>query len=163
MTPAWRMRYRNGLLACLLVAQVFVLSGCQFRPDLLSATAHNDNEDVVVQVTLGAADAKTIKLRELYVRLTIINCNSTAGGFPADPPIEGGRIPGFDAPTQNGRVQIMGRVPAHIYAKYSEPCVFLNGGGYFSGTIESTVVPIVRDPRAGPNNSFKPKPLRGSA
>ena len=163
MTPPRPIRNSKVLPAYMLVTSMLVLSGCEFRPDPLSAVAYNDNEGVVVQVTIRASDADTIKRRELYVRLNVINCDGTGAGFPADPPIEGGRIPGYDAPIQSGTMQITGRVPTHIYAKYSEPCVFLNGGGYFSGTIESSRVRIVRDPGTGPNNSFKPKPLRGSA
>ena len=149
--------------ACLMVGLLLFTSGCQFQPHLLAATASNDNEQVEVQVTLRAADAETIKRRELYVRATLVNCNSAARGFPADPPIEGGRIPGHDGPLHGSTAQITVRVPANIYARYSEPCVFLNGGGYFSGTIKSSKVPIVLKRGAGPNNSFKPKPLRGSA
>ena len=162
MTPDRRMRYKQIGALC-VAAPVVVLSGCQFRPELLSAIAYDDNEDVVVQVTLNSADANTIKRRQLYARLTVVNCGGKSGGFPADPPIEGGRILGYEVPIQSDTVRISARVPAHIYSKYSEPCVFLRGGGYFSGTIESGVVRIVRNPRAGPNNSFKPKPLRGSA
>ncbi|GAB3361751.1 hypothetical protein GCM10027430_35780 [Lysobacter tyrosinilyticus] len=162
MTPARRMRHPKICAVC-LAASVLLLGGCQFRPDPLSAIAYDDNEDVVVQVALHSADAKTIIQRELYVRLMVVNCGGKSDGFPADPPIEGGRIPGYEVPIQSDTVQISGRVPAHIYAKYSNPCVFLRGGGYFSGSIESGVVRILRDPRAGPNNSFKPKPLRGSA
>src|SRR5690606_15425934 len=117
------------------VALALSLSGCQFRPEPLSATAYNDKEEVVVQLTLRAADAMTITRRELYARLTVINCDGAGSAFPAGPPIEGGRIPGYDAPPQDGMVQITARVPTRIYAQYAKPCVFLNGGGYLSGTI----------------------------
>ena len=162
MTQDRRMQCKKIGMLC-LAASVVLLSGCQFHPDLLSAIAYDDNQDVVVQVVLRSADANIIKRRELYARLTVVNCGGKSDGFPADPPIEGGRIPGYEVPIQSDTVRISARVPAHIFAKYSEPCIFLRGGGYFSGTIESGVVRIVRGPRAGPNNSFKPKPLRGSA
>lgn len=162
MTQNRRMRYKK-VGGASLATLVLVLSGCQFHPDLLSAIAYDDNEDVVVQVSLHSADAHIIKRRELYARLTVVNCDGKSNGFPADPPIEGGRIPGYEVPTQSGTVRISARVPANIYAKYSEPCVFLRGGGYFSGKIESGTVRIVRDFRAAPNNSFKPPPLRDSA
>lgn len=130
----------------MLITTVFILTGCQFRPHPVSAIAYSDDEDVVVQVSIRSSDAQKIKSRELYIRLTIINCDGTGDGYPAPPPIEGGQIPGFD-PTANNAVQITSRVPAHIFAEYKDPCVFLQGGGYFTGTIESDMVPIVRTPR----------------
>jgi len=162
MRTARRVQYQM-IIPVGLVALALSLSGCQFRPEPLSATAYNDKEEVVVQLTLRATDALTITRRELYARLTLINCDGSGGGFPAGPPIEGGRIPGYGTPPQDGTVQITARVPTRIYAQYAEPCVFLNGGGYFTGTIKSGMVPIVRDHGAGPNNSFKPTPLRGAA
>jgi len=41
--------------------------------------------------------------------------------------------------------------------------VFLNGGGYFTGTIKSGMVPIVRDHGAGPNNSVGDFPVNPCA
>jgi hypothetical protein len=142
---------------------VLTLSGCQFRPDPLSAISYSENQEVVVRVTLRSADAKTIKSRELYFSLKVINCEGQANGYPAQPLIGNQLTPGFDFPIQGDTVDITGRVPARIFAEYSKPCVFLEGGGYFTGTIKSSAIPIARDPRAGPNNSFKPRPLRGSA
>lgn len=144
MAPNRRTKHSNSSWAHLLVAAVPVLSGCQFRPEPLSAIAYNDDNDVVVQVTLRSADAKTIMDRELYFYLKVRSCNGTGNAFPADPPIEGGQIPGFIPPVQDNSVDITARVPAHIFAKYKEPCVFLEGGGYFTGTIESKMIPIVR-------------------
>ena len=161
MATARHARYR--LLSVALVGSMIALSGCQFRPALVSAVAYNDKEDVVVQVALRPSDATTINRRELYARLTVVNCDGSGSRFPADPPIEGGHIPGVSTVAQGDMVQIIGRVPAWIYAKYSNPCVYLDGGGYFSGTLKSTVVPIVRQHEAGPNNSSKPTPLRGAA
>ncbi len=143
-----------------LAALALSLSGCQFRPEPLAATAYNEKDEVEVHLTLRAAHALTITRRELYARLTLINCDGSGRGFPASPPIEGGRIPGNSTLPQDGTVQITARVPTRIYAQYTKPCVFLNGGGYFTGTIKSGMVPIVRDHGLGPNNSFKPNPLR---
>ncbi len=155
MTAPRRKWYQKSMSAFLLGACLLVLSGCQFRPQPLSAFAYNEKEDVVVKVVIRSADAKIIEHRELYVGLTIVNCDGALDGFPADPPIEGGRIPGYNAQIPSETVEITARVPAHIYAKYPLPCVILKGGGYFSGTIESTMVPVTRDSRAGPNNSFQ--------
>jgi len=160
MIPGSRVKILKVTSASLLIIAVLFLTGCQFRPHLQSAIAYTEGQDVMVQVKLRSSDAKTITRRELYFRLTIINCDGTGDGYPAPPPIEGGRIPGFDPSAQSETAQITSRVPAHIFAEYTEPCVFLQGGGYFTGTIESSLAPIVRVLDAGPNNSFKPNPLR---
>jgi len=163
MEENWRMRYQKGAAVCLLGAAALSLSGCQFRPVPLSALSYNHDQEVVVQVILRSADARTIKHRQLYFSLTVINCNGPANGFPAEPTIGGEPVPNFNFPTHGDTVQVTGRVPARIFANYPQPCVFLEGGGYFTGNIKSSIVPIVRITRAGPNNSFKPNPLRGSA
>ena len=146
-----------------LVGLAIGLSGCEFRPPLLSAVAYNTEEDVVVYAPLSPSDAATIKRRELYARLIVVNCDGSGDRFPTDPPIEGGRITEHGTAAQGETVQITGRVPAWIYAKYTKPCVYLEGGGYFSGTVKSGIVPVVRQRGAGPNNSSKPTPLRGAA
>ena len=161
MATAWRVRF--WVVPAGLVGLAIGLSCCEFRPPLLSAVAYDGKEDVVIHATLRSSDAATIKRRELYARLTVVNCDGSGDRFPTDPPIEGGRIPGHGTAAQGGTVQITGRVPAWIYAKYPKPCVYLEGGGYFSGTVKSGMVPVVRQRSAGPNNSSKPTPLRGAA
>jgi hypothetical protein len=146
-----------------LVAVILCLTACEFRPALISASAHQEEQDILVQVELRSADVQTIRQRELYARLTVLNCDGSGDAFPMDPPIEGGRIPGASTTSQVGTVQITGRVPVWIYAKYSTPCVFLRGGGYFTGTIKSEMAPVPLKRGAGPNNSSKPTPLRGAA
>ena len=148
MNPDWPIL--KSALMILALGAALLLSGCQFQPKPVSATSYSDDKDVIVQVTLRAADAQTIKTRELYFSLNVINCDGPANGFPAAPfSIAGKPARGFDFPIQGDTVQIASRVPAHIFAQYSEPCVFLQGGGYFTGTIESIAIPIVRDQRAG--------------
>jgi len=63
-------------------------------------------------------------------------------GYPARPNIGGDTAGGFHFPINGDSVLITARVPARIYAQYADPCVFLEGGGYFTGTIESKIVPI---------------------
>ena len=163
MAANWRMRLQTNVAACLLVVATLTVGGCKFSPNLLSATSHSDDQEVVVRVTLRSADARTIRRRQLYFSLKVMNCSGAANGWRAEPTIAGVPAESFDFPTHGDTVQIIGRVPADIYAKYTRPCVLLEGGGYFTGTIESRMVPIVSRPRAGPNNSFKPTPLRGAA
>ena len=155
------MKHLKSIAGFLIAAAAICIGGCQFRPDVLSARSHSESPDEVVQVTLSSADAKMIKSRQLYFSLVIANCTEDAGGFPAEPTIGGQPVPNFSFPTDGDTVEIIARVPSRIYAKYSKPCVFLQGGGYFSGTIKSSKAPIVRE--SGPNNSFKPNLLRKSA
>ncbi|RYG94977.1 MAG: hypothetical protein EON58_15155 [Alphaproteobacteria bacterium] len=163
MTGKCCISYSTVGSVLLLGIATISLSGCQFRPDPLSAVSFSDNKDVVVKVSVRSADAKIIKQRELYFSLTVINCNGSGNGFPAQPSIGGELVPGFDFPIDGDVVQITGQVPAHIFAQYNEPCVLLKGGGYLTGTIKSSVVPIVGATRAGPNNSFKPNPHQDGA
>jgi len=114
-------------------------------------------------VTLRSADAKSIKHRQLYFSLVVVNCTGGIDRYPAEPQIGGQRIPEFRFPTDGDTVQVVGRIPVKIFGRYPEPCVLLEGGGYFTGTIKSSVAPIVRESGTGPNHSFKPNPLRGSA
>ena len=139
------------------------LVGCELNPRILSARSHPAGGDEVVQVSLRRQDAARIKNRQLYFRLVVGNCADESDGYPAEAYIGGQRASEFAFSTDSESVQVVGRVPSRIFDAYRRPCVYLRGGGYLTGTIESDPVPILRVLGAGPNNSFKPKPLRGSA
>ena len=148
-----------ALLAVLLLA----LEGCEFNPAPLSAVAHSEGAEQVVEVAIRSSDARTIKRRQFYFSVVIFNCTGPSTRYPAHPNIGGDTPGGFKFPIDGETVLITARVPARIFNQYQQPCAFLEGGGYFSGTIRSKVIPLQQVPRAGPNNSFKPTPLRGAA
>jgi hypothetical protein len=138
-----------------------VLTGCQFRPNILSASSHRVGNEVAVQVTLHSVDAKSIKNRQLHFSLVVVNCTGESDRYPAEARIDGQRADEFQFPVDGDTVEMEGRVPAQIFGRYSRPCVLLEGGGYLTGTIRSSMTPIIDDTGAGSDNPFKPNPLRG--
>jgi len=161
MVENMRIEHRKSIAGFLIATGVLSLGGCQFRPDVLSASSHSEAQEEIVRVTLRSVDARSIKSRQLYFSLVIVNCTGEVGRYPAEPTIEGHPVPNFSFPTDGDTVEVVGRVPARIYANYPQPCVLLEGGGYLTGTIKSSTTPIVRE--SGPNNLFKPNLLRKSA
>jgi hypothetical protein len=122
------------------------LAGCRFDPDVFSAQSHRTGDEEFVRVRLRSSDAETIKRRELYFSLVVFNCTGRADRYPAEAFIGGERASDFRFPTAGASVEVTGRVPAWIYAKYRKPCVFLEGGSYLSGTIKSMQLPIKTAP-----------------
>ncbi|WP_076588658.1 hypothetical protein [Solilutibacter tolerans] len=147
----------------LLGALLLLLVRCEFQPIPLSAVSRSEKSEQVIEVTIKSSDARIIKRREFYFSVVIINCSDPVNRYPAHPDIGGDTVGGFNFPIDSESVLITARVPAGIFDQYNDPCVFLEGGGYFSGTIKSKVVPVHQVLRTGPNNSFKPTPLRGAA
>ena len=154
----------NRLLAVtLVVCAMPLLSGCELQPQLLAAQSLNAGNEQIIAVSILTSDAKSIKTRQLYTWLVVVNCTGSQDRFPSEPYVLGQRVSDFRFPVSGKSVDLVAHVPANIYAKYSQPCAFLEGGGYFTGKIKSSVIPISKAQGTGPNNSFKPKPLRGSA
>ena len=137
-------RIRRRLLATTIVLGLLllILDGCHFQPAPVSAYSHSDGAEQIVDVTIRSSDARTIKRRQFYFSLKIVNCAGPAMGYPARPNIGGDTAGGFDFPINGESVLITARVPAKIFAQYAKPCVFLEGGGYLTGTIKSKIVPI---------------------
>ena len=149
--------------AALAIFSAALLAGCKLQPRLLTAQSVSSGNEQIVTVSIRANDAKSIKTRQLYSWLVVINCTGRQKRLPLEPYIRSQRVSDFRFPVSGRSIDLVARVPAHIYAQYSQPCVFLEGGGYFTGKLKSSVIPISKAQGAGPNNSFKPKPLRGSA
>jgi hypothetical protein len=144
MDTSRRTRYRKAMWGCLVAVVALALVGCEMRPALLSARSHSEAQEEVVQVTLRSADAESIKRRQMHFSLVIVNCTGAEDRYPAEARISGQRIDEFRYPTEGDTVQITGRIPSGIFARYGQPCVLLQGGGYFTGTIKSSRVPIDR-------------------
>jgi hypothetical protein len=130
--------------ASLLLSATSALLGCQLRPDILSAHSYRSGNDEIVEVSLQSVDAKKIKNRELYFSVVVVNCTGKLDPFPAESYIDGQRAAEFRFATTGEGVAIVGRVPAKIFNSYQHPCVFLEGGGYLTGTLKSALVPITK-------------------
>ena len=146
-----------------IAAGTVVLIGCTFRPVPASAYSARVQDEERVTVNLHASDARTIENRQLYFYVIVGDCNDPTKGFPAEPYIDGQRASEFKFSTADSVVAVESRVPARIFNGYRSPCAFLQGGGYFTGKIKSSAIRILKVQSTGPNNSFEPKPLRGSA
>ena len=163
MARRLRLGRRLVATAVMLAALLLLLEGCEFDPTPLSAVSRNEGAEQVVEVAMRPSDARTIKRRQFYFSVVIFNCTAPGNGYPAHPNIGGDTVGGFEFPTSGETVLITARVPTRIFNQYQQPCAFLEGGGYFTGTIKSKVVPVQKISGAGPNNSSKPTPLRGAA
>jgi hypothetical protein len=157
-------RVLSRVLACTsAMCVLFLLAGCQLKPRILAATSANAGDEQVITVTIHARDAKSIRARQLYTWLVVVNCAGGQGRYPSEPSISGQPVSNFRFPVTGNRVDLVARVPATIYARYPQPCALLEGGGYFTGKIKSSIIPIRKVQGAGPNSSSKPTPLRGAA
>lgn len=142
---------------CLVGGALLALTGCTLRPEILSAESSSVGDEEVVTVFLRSADAERIKNREIYFSVLIVDCAGAPDGFPSEPYTDGERASEFRFSVTGASVAIVTRVPAGIYARYPTPCVFLLGGSYFMGRIESATVPV-ESARPGPTPPLKPAP-----
>jgi ketopantoate reductase len=117
------------------------LSGCTSRPDIISASFHEiGSRDTEVGVLVRSRDAHAIKSKQLYFSINIYDCKNQADRFPAEPFIAGQRASSFNFPVVGTNTLITGTVPSSIFKRFSKHCLFLEGGGYLSGKLESNSV-----------------------
>jgi len=129
---------------CSLVgAAFFSLVGCTFRPNLIGAHIRNGGDEAkVVEVTLSADDAKTIKDREIYFSIVVVDCKNHENHFPIKPYIDGRPASNFSFSISGSFVTAQGTIPAKFLVGFPNPCVALQGGSYFFGKLDSTPVPL---------------------
>ena len=132
----------RALARALAISGLFLVAGCQLEPQILAATSTGVGDEQVITVTIPARDAKSIKTRQLYTWLVIVDCAGGEGRFPSEPETSGQPVSNFLFPVTGNRVDLVARVPVQIYAKYTQPCVLLEGGGYVSGMIKPPTVPL---------------------
>jgi hypothetical protein len=127
----------------IIVIAASALAGCEFRPEILSANAHKAGDDEVIELSLKSRDAATIKSRQLYFTITVINCDENQKRFPLEPYVAGQRATKFKFSTHEESVKITGSMPARMFDQIRRPCAFVEGGGYFTGHLVSTPRPIM--------------------
>ncbi|WP_456998763.1 MULTISPECIES: hypothetical protein [unclassified Luteimonas] len=91
---------------------------------------------------LDQRDVQVIKERELYFSIVVVECADNSKKFPLQPFLDGKRIEGGNFPSARPTT-VYGTMPINSFQRYEKPCVFLEGGGYFSGKISSPLVPII--------------------
>jgi hypothetical protein len=143
MATKFHIRRSSVVASLLAICSASLLAGCQLEPQLLAATSRSEGDEQIVTVTISADDAKSIKTREIYTWLVVGSCAGGQGPFPAESYVAGRRLSEFRFPISGSTVDLVGNVPAKIYAEYSQPCASLEGGGYLTGKIKSSVIPIL--------------------
>jgi hypothetical protein len=140
---------RMALLGIGSAASLLLVS-CTFNPTIQRAESVRLGNEDVVTVSLRPADADRIKNRQLYFSLVVFDCAGSREGFPATPYIGEDPAADFTFPVSGEIIQVVGRVPTAIFESYDNPCVFLRGGGYFTGKIVSAPAPVTVA-ASGPN------------
>src|SRR3954466_12252236 len=82
----------------LLSLAVLAFSGCTLQPKLIAATVGRSGETEIVDVTLRAADARSIKRRELYFSIVVFDCRNRDNQVPIQPYVSGQPVSRFDFP-----------------------------------------------------------------
>jgi len=136
---------RNALLIrCVVLSALLILSGCTFRPNIISATVSQTSAtDATVHVKVARPDAAAIKSKQFYFTIAAVNCEGPANKFPIQPSIGGQPATEFMFPLSGQTVEITGTIPERILHQYTRVCVFLEGGSYFKGKIRSNTVPLM--------------------
>lgn len=133
------MRPVNTIAAC---AFAMALAACTHTADLTSASARIVDANAVVEVALDQHDVQVIKDRELYFSIVVVECADKSKKFPLQPFLDGKMIEGGNFPSAIPAA-VYGTMPVSNFQRYQKPCVFLEGGGYFSGKLSSPLVPVL--------------------
>ncbi len=130
---------------CSLIAIALVaMTGCTLRPSLVAAHVKRVDETEIVEVTLRSGDAKAIKDREIYFSIVVVDCENSRKQFPVQPYVAEQPASNFDFSVAGEFVTLHGSIPRRVLVDYPKPCVFLRGGSYIFGKIESSPIPLIR-------------------
>lgn len=129
------------------IATIFMaamLLGACTKVEVLDARAERKSgNDVAVYVRLPAKALKTIRDRELYFSINLIECRDEPNRYPIEPFVRGVRASTFKFNVREPIDVLYGEVPEDILLEYESPCVKLGGGGYLTGKLSSNSVPLV--------------------
>jgi hypothetical protein len=93
--------------------------------------------EATIHVRIRRAAASKIKRGQFYFSIVVINCRGKPNGHPVEPYIGKEKATHFKFPLPEGDVELTGTIPIWILRHYRRPCVFLQGGSYLFGNIES--------------------------
>jgi hypothetical protein len=128
---------------CLLSTATAVLFACTFRPIILSARSYSSADNEVIEIRLRSDDARTLKNRQIYFSLVVIDCGGGKVRFPMEPYIAGQRATEFKFPMTETDVVVTGSMPVKNYALFHGPCALIEGSGYSLSRTASPQVPVV--------------------
>lgn len=133
------MGLTNTITACM---SALILTACAHTVDLTSASARIVDANAVVEVALDQRDVQVIKDRQLYFSIVVVECVDESKKFPLQPFLDGKRLEGGNFPVAKSAT-VYGTMPISNFQRYEKPCIFLEGGGYFSGKLSSPLVPVM--------------------
>ena len=129
---------------CLFGTAAAMLSSCTFRPAILSARSHSSADNEIIEIQLRSDDARTLKDRQIYFSLVVIECDGGKTRFPMEPYISGQRATEFKFPIAEKDVVVTGSMPEKNYALYHRPCALIEGSGYSLSRVASPPIPVVK-------------------
>jgi len=110
---------------------------------LIGASATKGSDEVAtVEVVVNSQDAAAIRDREIYFSIVVFDCASSQPSFPVQPHVGERLASSFSFPVTDEPTIFRGSMPQRVLANYSSPCVFLRGGSYFLGRIQSNPIPL---------------------
>lgn len=137
----------------LIAVAIVAITGCVLRPAIIEANVRASDEMEIVEVIIKSSDARIIKDREIYFSMVVVDCEDDERQFPVQPYITGRPASKFDYPIVSEYVSIQGKIPRRVFADYLNLCIFLRGGGYISGGLESRPIRIVKRSGEGAEES----------
>lgn len=133
------MRPVYSIAACGIA---MALCACTHTAKPISASVHVAGANAVVEVALDQRDVRAIKERELYFSIVVLECRDKSEPWPLQPYLDGRMIEGGNFPSAEGAT-VYGTMPVKGFKEYEEPCITLEGGGYFTGKLSSSLVPVL--------------------
>lgn len=119
------------------------ITACEFTPHISRVSlSRPTQESFQINVEVNAEDVSKIVSEEYYFSIVLINCSGEPARYPIEPYVGERRASEFESYNTAGNITFSGNVPSTIMRQYTDPCIFLEGGSYFSGRILSPVVQI---------------------
>lgn len=138
-------KYTSTSLVFAARTRNYVAHGVYIQANLVGAYLKKEGDKTeIVEVILTADDAKTIRNREIYFSIVIVDCRNYENRYPVRPYIAGTLASDFNFPIGGEFVTVQGTMPERVLADFPKACVALQGGSYISGKIDSTSIPLVR-------------------
>jgi hypothetical protein len=123
---------------------VLFLSGCSGTVTIKNAwMVESSKENSSIHVEISANDAAFIKRNQIYFSVVLTECSGKGKRFPLEPMIGGKRASDFEFDIPNvAVVDVIGSGPSWVIKGYHDPCVKLEGGGYFGARLKSNQTPL---------------------
>lgn len=132
------MLVRAGALCILAV----YLASCSRELDIEHVSVERGaGGNVNISVTLPTEDLRTIKRRQIYAQFVLVECSSKRSRYPFNAFVAGERSPDYRL-HRTRYTKISGTVPLSIFMEYSDPCSIMEGGSYFSFSLNSNKVSL---------------------